>query len=69
MTRKDYVLLSAALREARALALYRVVSVNDRAIVRQAHSDIAGTVASALGNDNPNGFETERFMRDAGAQS
>lgn len=61
MTRRDYVLLSAALRRARDADF---TSVEFQAGVRWA----AAEVARALAEHNPH-FDPARFMRDAGVQT
>lgn len=59
MTRRDYVLISGALREATART---VDGSNQRVGVRIA----AGAIAETLNEKNPGGFDKARFMTDSG---
>lgn len=67
MTRKDYVLIAAALREAR-------IAVREKE-PEESHRDLldgiayaADYLADALGQGNPR-FDRERFLAAAGVQS
>ncbi len=57
MTRKDFVLIAAALSRARP--------VSDEAYILAEHDKVARTVAAALRSTNP-AFDTSRFLRAAG---
>jgi len=63
MTRKDYVLIAAALREARSNYSLPNVAIYHNGIDNAAHR-----LADALGRDNPR-FDRERFLDAAGVQS
>ena len=66
MTRKDYILIAAALKESRS----HIASPN--ASLRDARSETldvtVGRLAEALASDNPR-FDRERFLTAAGVQS
>jgi hypothetical protein len=59
MRRKDYVLLSAALKEAREGSTHAM---------ELGHNLDAHYIANALAADNP-AFDKARFLRDAGVPS
>ena len=65
MTRKDYILIADALKNAQPMC-----KLNDFAdeMVSACHRDVARTLADALGRDNPR-FDRERFLKAAGVQS
>lgn len=61
MTRKDYILIAAALRD--------TLLINAPIVVwRAAHASVAHRLADALARDNPR-FDRERFLKAAGVQS
>ena len=63
MTRKDYILIAAALKAARSS--YTLPNV---AIYHNGIDNAAQRLADALGRDNPR-FDRERFLKAAGVQS
>lgn len=62
MTRKDYVMLAAALGEVQIRL--RANNVNDK-IVTGTLEMVALVIANRLAADNPR-FEVDRFLRDCG---
>ena len=64
MTRKDYVLIAAALKAARQNSNYRDAQEQ---MVEQ-HSADTRAIADALARDNPR-FDRNRFLVAAGVQS
>lgn len=69
MTRKDYVLLAAALKGAYGEASSPHPHAAHDALGRHAGVTIAVVrLADALGRDNPR-FDRERFLKAAGVQS
>lgn len=66
MTRKDYVLLAEALKEARNHCW--AVEVPDPASFRVGLQAAAEEIAGALGRDNPK-FDRDRFLKASGVQS
>ena len=61
MTRKDYILIAAALRDARTYAAQHPEQFADVGVT------IVHTLADRLANDNPR-FDRERFLKAAGVQ-
>jgi hypothetical protein len=60
MTRKDYILIAAALKHARP--------VSDEPYIIAEHDRVADYVSVALGTDNPR-FNPERFLAACGVQT
>jgi hypothetical protein len=65
MTRKDYILIAAALKEAAADILNKECPVQD---LLDGKDYAAEHIADALARDNPR-FDRERFLKAAGVQS
>jgi hypothetical protein len=65
VTRKDYVLIAAALRDT---ALIDCRTPEYLAGVKAAHVSAASRLSDALARDNPR-FDRERFLKAAGVQS
>lgn len=63
MTRKDYVLIAAALFTARMQV--EDIGPAHRAIVLRAFDEATRKLADSLGSDNPR-FDRERFLKAAG---
>lgn len=64
MTRRDYVLLSGAIRKASDR-----VSVSEGGVHYQIGITMtANEIAHALADKNPGGFDIPRFLRDAGVE-
>lgn len=61
MTRKDYVLIAAALKQAHLNAIENGVNT-------QPLQDVAGLLCARLAQDNPR-FDRARFLAAAGVQS
>lgn len=61
MTRKDYVLLAEALKEAHA---YAIDAARRLGVMSAAHH-----VCDALANDNPRNFDRDRFLKACGVAS
>ena len=69
MTRKDYILIAAALKEARNHWLAEEARDIDGSAAFRAGLNAAGLeLASRLARDNPR-FDRERFLKAAGVQS
>jgi len=68
MTRKDYVLIAAALKAARDGYDYIPALEFEGSPIETALNDAAGAIAAALARDNPR-FDRERFLKAAGVQS
>lgn len=67
MSRKDYVLIAAALRAARPnMPICKPQDFTDE-MVSACHRDIASEIADALQRDNPR-FSRERFLEAAGVR-
>jgi len=65
MTRKDYILIAAALKDAHALCSHPFAGP----VTAEAGCELAAQrVADALARDNPR-FDRERFLKAAGVQS
>lgn len=64
MTRKDYVLIAAALQRAQAASHYR----ETQEAMLEMHAACVHGVADALALDNPR-FDTERFLKACGVAS
>jgi hypothetical protein len=65
MTRKDYILIAAALRDVMLIDCQSAEYLNG---VRAAHASAAQRLADVLARDNPR-FDRERFLKAAGVQS
>ena len=65
MTRKDYILIAAALRDTLLIDCPTSDYLNG---ARAAYASAVARVADALGRDNPR-FDRERFLKAAGVQS
>jgi hypothetical protein len=61
MTRKDYVLIAAALRESHIYDEHEATALNQ-------HAFTARCLSAALAKDNPR-FDRERFLTACGVQS
>lgn len=66
MTRKDFEIIAAALKNALPVAKF---ASSTRAAEEQinAHRDICGVLANALGQTNPR-FDTARFLKACGIE-
>ena len=62
MTRKDYVLIAAAIKAA------ATEYPDERPDAEQQQEDVAFSIAEALASDNPR-FDRERFLKACGVQS
>jgi len=65
MTRKDYILIAAALRDCKPRE--KVGDFTDE-MVGACFRDVCDYLANALARDNPR-FDRERFLKAAGVQS
>ena len=64
MTRKDYILIAAALRDARS----SFAAMPNITVYTNGVDNAATRVADALSRDNPR-FNRERFLKASGVQS
>ncbi len=62
MTRKDYILIAAAIKAA------ATEYPDERPDAKQQQEDVAFSIAEALASDNPR-FDRERFLKACGVQS
>jgi hypothetical protein len=69
MTRKDYVLIAAALKDARPIPKHELYALdhNER-LCADTYRNVARSIADALAKDNPR-FDRERFLTACGVQS
>ena len=68
MTRKDYILIAAALKKALDNSRLPYTDLHAIAAAKLALENAARYLSEALGRDNPR-FDPERFLRAAGVQS
>lgn len=68
MTRKDYVLIAAALKEARDMLAANGANLTRTQCSLNGADASAIELADALSRDNPR-FDRERFLKAAGVQS
>ena len=64
MTRKDYILIAAAIRT----ALEDIIREANRGVLLPQFETLADAIAKALASDNPR-FDRERFLKACGVQS
>ncbi len=67
MTRKDYVLIAAALKDALPSA-YDSADINNRVGASDMHATCVAMIANRLAQDNPR-FDRARFLKAAGVAS
>jgi hypothetical protein len=68
MTRRDYILIAAAIKEAQH-AIYGKEPTEAHGPLMDGAAYAAEYIADAIARDNPRGFDRALFLKNAGVQS